>query len=295
MNRLWLFASLSLGLIIIFGNWEAMFGGDSSTMVTPSGEPILEMPDYTLEGLQLREFSPHGHLRHEMSALRVDHYASDDRLDVQQPLIKTYEGQQLILEISSDSAVVHNKPDVIIMQGQAKLLQKQSPFLILNTRNLFLYPANAVAESQQQTRIQSEGILINSGSFLYRYNLGQIEFTRGVQAEIRDTSGTLSLIEGKSILFQYQQQTPETLLIQGAPATISYQHPQQPMLGRANKIHYDFNSQTLLLEGDAFLQQDGQEFSGNTLRFDLRKNHILLNDETDEGVPPVKIIIQDQP
>lgn len=295
MNRLWLLSILLLGLIIIFGNWDSFFDGGQTEGPQQAAPALLEKPDYTLEGLHLREFGNNGQLRHEITALRIDHYASDDRLDVQRPRVHTYEEQQLLLEVSSDSALIHNQPDVIIMQGQTRLLQKQAPYLTLLTRNLFLYPDNAVAESQQETRIEGPDFVINSGAFLYRYNQGKIELQQGVEAEITTTAGMVSLVQGKSMVFQYQQQQAQSLLIQGQPATVHYRHPQQPMLGRARKIHYDFASQILVLEGDAYLQQDGQEFHGDVLRFDLTQNRLLLTGDADSEQPPVKFIIQDQP
>jgi LPS export ABC transporter protein LptC len=294
MNRLWLLSILLLGLIIVFGNWESFFGGDLVEGPEQDLPALLEKPDYTLEGIQLREFANNGLLRHDISALRIDHYASDDRLDVQRPLVHTYEDQKLLLEVSSDSALIHNQPDVIIMQGQARLQQKQPPYLTLLTRNLFLYPDNAVAESQQQTRIQGPEFVINSGSFLYRYSQGKIQLQQGVEAEITSDTGMISLVKGQSMDFQYRQQQAQSLLVQGQPATVHYRHPRQPMLGRARKIHYDFASQVLVLEGDAYLQQDGQEFSGDVLRFDLTQNRLLLTGEADGEKPPVKFIIQDQ-
>lgn len=293
MNRLWLLSILLLGLIIVFGNWDSFFGARQPEQ-QEQPQDLLEKPDYTLKQMQLQEFDNNGQLRHQISALRIDHYASDDRMDVQQPLVSTYSEQQLQLEIRSDSALIHNKPSVIVMQGQTRVEQKQPPFLTLLTRNLFLYPDNAVAESQQQTRIQGPDFVINSGSFLYRYSLGKIELQQGVDAEIHSGEGMVSLVKGQSMIFQSRQQQPSSLLIEGQPATVHYRHPQQPMLGRARKIHYDFANKILVLEGDAYLQQDGQEFHGDVLRFDLTQNRLLLTGEADGEKPPVKFIIQDK-
>lgn len=289
MNRIWLLTILSLGLIIIFGNWESLFGEKEVLVDEPNVG--LERPDYSLEELLLRDFAEDGRLNHQISAQRIDHYASDDHLEVQLPLLSTYTEGKLFMEARSDSAVVHQNPSVVIMQGQTSLAQKQPPFLSLATRNLFIYPDNGVAESQHKTRIQTSNIVLNSGAFLYRYNQGQLELSQGVDGTINSDNGGQSQLQGQSLVFRYQGQTAQSLVIKGQPAEVQYQHPQQSMLGSANKIQYDFQNQVLILEGNAQLQQGGQSFSGETLRFDIKQNRVITGN-VGEQQPPVKFIIQ---
>lgn len=294
MNRLWLLAILGLGLLIIFGNWNRLFG--EHDVPQPTTDHVAEeRPDYSLEEISLREFGSDGHLNHKVSAQRIDHYAADDRLELQRPVVTAYEGQKALLEISSDSAISHNHPAVVLMQGATQVVQHQAPFLRIDTRNLFIYPDSAVVESQLATRIQARGLDLHCGSFIYRYGKGELRLSEGVEGKMEQEHGQTRFL-GQTLVFQYQQEQPQSLLIQGSPAQVEYHNSTQPMQGRAQKIYYDFTTQILTLEGDAYVKQGGQEFHGDTLRFDMKQNRMVMSGgEQGEAQPPVKFIIQEQP
>ena len=92
-----------------------LFGGDSR-----------HDPDYTIENFTATEMDARGQRKHELRAIKLEHYADDDSADLTQPYL---------VQFAPDTAPVHTRADrgqlspdgkEILMQGNVRVTRGAS-------------------------------------------------------------------------------------------------------------------------------------------------------------------------
>lgn len=163
-----------------------------------------------------------------------------------------------------------------------------TPTLLL--AGLLLAPPLAQAlpdDSQQPIRIQA-----NSATLDERRN------TAVYTGNVVITQGSMTLTGNRVTLHTDSNGEIDRLVSEGSPATYQ-QTPranQAPVKARASRIEYQAASERILLNGQAWLEQQGNTFSGESIRYDIRQQ--LVNAGRDSGASggtPERIEITIQP
>ena len=85
---------------------------------------------------------------------------------------------------------------------------------------------------------------------------------------------------------QFKNNTLDTAVITGAPATFEQKRDKGTAKGRAGRIDYDFTSQTIKLSEQAWLAYGDGEITGRTLVYSITDQRVLANpqDQADQRV-----------
>ena len=104
--------------------------------------------------------------------------------------------------------------------------------------------------------------------------------------------GTME-IRGDEVTIKTRDNKFSSLTSIGAPAKFQQQLElnQSPVLGDAKNIHYSVVDGILTLRNQAKLTRDGDEFTGNYLRYDTVNGKVKAR-RADDGSERIKIIIQ---
>lgn len=105
--------------------------------------------------------------------------------------------------------------------------------------------------------------------------------------------GNAELIQGKRVLkadiidFQTENNQVSRVEAQGSP--VSLEDEEQQLFAQARTLIYNVTSQTLFLQGEARLSQQGRQFEGDELEYDLAARRIRASGGTEGG--RIKLVI----
>lgn len=150
-----------------------------------------------------------------------------------------------------------------------------TPTLLLAGLLLATPLAQALPEdSQQPIRIQA-----NSATLDERRN------TAVYTGNVVITQGSMTLTGNRVTLHTDSNGELDRLVSEGGPATYQ-QTPranQAPVKARADRIEYQAASERILLNGQAWLEQQGNTFSGQSIRYDIRQQLVNAGRDTGTG------------
>lgn len=106
--------------------------------------------------------------------------------------------------------------------------------------------------------------------------------------------GSMSIKADKIIIHGNIDHADKVIAI-GKPAQFQ-QTPEigaEPVQARATELEYEVNSKSLLLKGDAFLNQEGTSLSGNRIEYDVQHSIVKAGSttESNDKEKRVKMII----
>lgn len=131
---------------------------------------------------------------------------------------------------------------------------------------LGLAPAAAALDTdrQQPISIKAERVTIDERRGVSTYS-GAVEMRQG----------SLTL-EADKVEVRRKGESMDSLRAEGRPARFS-QLPEgrsEKVIGEAQRIDYITSEGIISLRGEALLRQDGDRFSGESIDYDLRRDHI---------------------
>jgi lipopolysaccharide export system protein LptA len=142
-------------------------------------------------------------------------------------------------------------------------------------------PASPAAEKPAPITIEADQLELdqNKGTSLYR---GNVVLQRGT-LQIKADSITIHSA-GKKLQWVQAKGNP-VYLDQGATADAG------PMHAEASQIEYQPQNEVVKLQGRAQLWRDGNEFSGEQIRYDLKRKLVKASGDK-EGESRVRVLLQ---
>ncbi|MDR8522305.1 MULTISPECIES: lipopolysaccharide transport periplasmic protein LptA [Shewanella] len=106
------------------------------------------------------------------------------------------------------------------------------------------------------------------------------------------TQGSIKMNADELRVFSKADKSGKTLVATGKPATYTQTMDDgRPATASAKEIRYELATRTLTLVGDATLEQDGSQVTGNRIRYNISKQQ-LIAESTGQGDDRVITIIQ---
>ena len=162
------------------------------------------------------------------------------------------------------------------------LLQNKKLTLILL---LVIFNANSVHATKKSKAIQ-EPIDIKAQYLLLDENKGISKY----KGKVLFTQGTL-IIKADAITLYHDGEKLIKALIIGSPADIKHQpENEEKVHSQAKKMQYFVTKQKLILEGDAFIDQGDNHFSGEKIEYDTQKKMVtaagkkINNNNAQQGI-----------
>jgi len=113
-------------------------------------------PDYIVENMVAMRMGPDGERLHQLEATRMLHYPDDDTTRLEQPRLIQFEGAQVSLSITSNSALVSSEGKTVDFNGDVKAVRAASPTqseLTLTTDHLHVVPDDEFAKTDRPVTI----------------------------------------------------------------------------------------------------------------------------------------------
>ncbi len=144
--------------------------------------------------------------------------------------------------------------------------------------------AQAAVEMAEPIYIESDRLEIDEGRGISIYR-GNVHFRQATSHVWAD----------EVIVYTNAQQDVEKVEADGRPAKF-HQYPAPPeveeLQGQARSIIYRAAEGLVVLEGDASLRQEKNQFSGNRIEYDSNKRVVKAGQKTPDGSGRVQVVIQ---
>ena len=153
-------------------------------------------------------------------------------------------------------------------------------YLVINLLSLLLLLVISPAYANTQ---QTEQVTIKADNFEIDRKNGTSTFTGHVSMQ----QGEMSFRADKVILYRTDQAV-DKIHAYGQPAHFTREvsvRNKALVASRANRMEYDARSEQLILLGDAFLTQDGNQFSGEQIEYDIRRDIVKAQRQATFIVP----------
>lgn len=106
------------------------------------------------------------------------------------------------------------------------------------------------------------------------------------------TQGSIKMNADKLRVFSKEDKSGKTLVATGSPATYTQTMDDgRPATASAKEIRYELATRTLTLMGNATLEQDGSQVTGNRIKYNISLQQ-LIAESTGQGDDRVITIIQ---
>lgn len=169
-------------LLLLGSGWLAWLKPDNPVdLIDRSGQPL---PDYTLEGLQLRQYDEQGMLARILKAKRLEHVADQGTaLDQPRLTVESAEGAPWQIsgargQVSADGQLLTLPDDVLI----TRLATVTNRPLRLETRNLRYHLDKGYAETDEAVTVTSDHDRIDAvGLQAWLQDPGRIHFRSQVR------------------------------------------------------------------------------------------------------------------
>ncbi len=170
-------------------------------------------------------------------------------------------------------------------------MQKQPTLLSYFFAALLYLPAANVlsADSQPENDESTLPVEVTADKLVSQEQKGESVYTGNVII----TQGT-TVIKGDKVTLHHPDRKLAKAIVIGQPATFKRFLPEEQkwVNGHADQITYDTEQKTVLLEGDAYVNQEGQNsISGPKIYYDLTKKTLSAYGDRDEK-QRVKVIFQ---
>lgn len=137
--------------------------------------------------------------------------------------------------------------------------------LVLLAGYLCSTPVHA-AKKSKPIYIESDSLLVEEKKGTSHFN-GRVKFTQGDL-----------IIHADSIRTKDKNGNLDTVVIKGKPIKMNQQTTgKQPISARANKMEYSADSEIVHLYGNAQLQQGTQQFRGEHIQYDSRRQQVIAS------------------
>lgn len=122
---------------------------------------------------------------------------------------------------------------------------------------------------------------------------------RDEQAQLTVMTGSVSVRQGSLDIradraeFHGPLETLNRLVVEGAPATLhqALEQREGDLDARARRIEYDLVEGQLVLTGNAEVNQGNRHLSGERIRYDLGRDRVIAEGDTEPGGERVRIRI----
>ncbi len=123
--------------------------------------------------------------------------------------------------------------------------------------------------------------------------LDQRRGTSHYRGNVLLTQGGLQIKAARLTLYSAGQQL-QRVEITGNPATLSQQGetPQETLRAEAQRMEYQPREGLIVLRGAAQLWRDGNEFSGDEIRYDLKRQRVKASGDAEQGGGRVRVLLQ---
>lgn len=146
---------IAIGVIAAAGWWV-------QELIRPEpGEPAArkeQRPDYFLEQFTATATNDQGQPHHRLTATTMEHYAHDDRADLQDPQMVFFRPKGAAVHVRSEKGTVLEQGALVHLEGKVFIDRPQSPAnreIHVITRNLTVHPDQDYAETAEPVRIDS--------------------------------------------------------------------------------------------------------------------------------------------
>ncbi|WP_456380248.1 lipopolysaccharide transport periplasmic protein LptA [Thiolapillus sp.] len=165
--------------------------------------------------------------------------------------------------------------------------------MLLNKRHMLLALAVLVAAPPTILALPSDRnapVEIEADSA----DIDQASHTTTYRGNVKIRQGSMQLQAGK-VVITYNNRKPGKLIATGKPATFKQQPEKDKpwVTGQGQRIVYDFNSEELILNGDAVLTQNNDSFRSDRIVYDRVKAQLKAGAAA-KGSERVKVIIHPQ-
>ncbi len=123
-------------------------------------------PDYWVDGVQLRGFDAKGAPRHELKALRLEHYPDNDTALVFEPRLKYLEDRKM--SVTAKRAWVDKQGDHVLLEGDVEIVRPgenpDAPATIATTTRLHVLADAEKAHTDAPVTIrQGRSVIVGQG------------------------------------------------------------------------------------------------------------------------------------
>lgn len=150
----------------------------------------------------------------------------------------------------------------------------QNHFIFFSLLILFSALSNALPDDAAQD------LLLESESLEYDQIAGTITYSGNVimqQGSMRITADKV-IIQGNSTQANQVNAHGSPALFQQTPSIGA-----EPVKAQANELVYQVEDKSLLLQGNAYLNQEGSSLSGNRIEYDVTKAIVKASSDTSKG------------
>ena len=155
---------ITLVLVIIIGIASLWFQEDSKEKQEQLSEPSERLPDYFMENFSVTNMGASGQPSYTLAAKKMRHFADDDSVELDQPLIefkqngKSYSLQSTRAVYLKDQDLVYLYDNVIIHRKD----EQQKTELSIYTDYLKIDTASEIAENEHPSRITTAQSELNT-------------------------------------------------------------------------------------------------------------------------------------
>ncbi|MDO6564062.1 LPS export ABC transporter periplasmic protein LptC [Amphritea sp. 1_MG-2023] len=127
--------------------------------VLPKEEPnpAYQQADYYIVNGQIRDFSPTGKLKQQLSSTQLEHQPALQQILVTNPEMQIYNAQQPSRKVSSLRGIISDNDDKIVLEGKVLFQDNPDPTQanMLRTESLVILPQENIAKTDQRVTISS--------------------------------------------------------------------------------------------------------------------------------------------
>ena len=104
------------------------------------------------------------------------------------------------------------------------------------------------------------------------------------QGDVVITQGSIKMTGDKITIYNNNGDI-EKIIAEGRPARFKQKPDLQSedVIARGNTLNYNLNKESLLLEGDALLKQDGRTTNSNKITYDMKSTVVNAGDSSSNG------------
>lgn len=146
-----------LGLVLALVAGSSWWLTRLSEQTPPGLLDAQRRPDYFAKGFVTRQFDEQGQLIRLLEVKELEHFPHGDATQVREPrmtLVRDVDRWQ----IRASSGRISRGGDLILLEGEVHIereAQGQTPPIVVHTRDLLIFNDISMAETNQQTRIES--------------------------------------------------------------------------------------------------------------------------------------------
>ena len=187
--KIWII-SVSLLCGMIYSLWLSMEIDDVGIITSKRD---VEDPDYYIENMIRRTMDESGEVRTILYADLVEHFPSDDSMDLQKPYLQLYNTAGQPWHVKSETGWVSSGNEVILLHGEVEIWRldsEQKRIIQALTSELRVLPDDEYAESNEPSIIIHPSAVTYSIGLRANFSHNHLELVREVRSMHKNkTSG----------------------------------------------------------------------------------------------------------